>query len=127
MVDDQIGNPTSAHDIAAALLAIAKRVTQEDRLRGTYHLAAAGETTWFGFAQEIMRIAAALGHHAVPVVPIATADFPTAAKRPANSRLDCEKLHRDFGLRLPCWQDSLAATMNALLADRDGERLRGKR
>lgn len=124
VVDDQIGNPTSAHDIAAALLAIARHVAQEDRLRGIYHLTAAGETTWFGFAQEIMRIAAELGQKAVPVVPIATADFPTQAKRPANSRLDCEKLHRDFGVRLPRWQDSLAVTMKALLAGRDDERLR---
>lgn len=115
VVDDQAGNPTSAHDLAAALLDIASQVAQRaDHPRGVYHLAADGETTWFMFAQEIMRLAAGLGRRAVPVAPIASADYPTAAKRPANSRLDCQKLHRDFGLRLPHWRDSLAATMQAM-------------
>jgi dTDP-4-dehydrorhamnose reductase len=122
VVNDQAGNPTSAQDLAAALLDIAGRVRQGDGdYRGIYHLAAAGETTWFGFAQEIMRLAADLGHRSVPVTPIGTADYPTPAKRPANSRLDCQRLHRDFGLRLPCWRDSLAATMQALLSAKHGE------
>jgi dTDP-4-dehydrorhamnose reductase len=115
VVNDQTGNPTAAHDLAAALLDIARRLAEPGaHPRGIYHLAAEGETTWFGFAEEIMRLAAELGHRAVPVVPIAAADYPTPARRPANSRLDCAKLHRDFGLRLPCWRHSLAATMQAL-------------
>jgi dTDP-4-dehydrorhamnose reductase len=118
VVNDQIGNPTSAHDVADALLAIAARTTQEgEQPRGIYHVAASGETTWFGFAQEVMRLAAQRGGRVVPVVPITTAEYPAPAKRPANSRLDCEKLARDFGLRLPCWQVSLAATMQILLPD----------
>lgn len=119
VVNDQAGNPTSAHDLATAILDIARQVLQQnDRPRGVYHLAASGETTWFGFAQAIMRLAAAHGQRSVPVVPIATWEFPTAAKRPANSRLDCRKAYRDFGLRLPDWQDSIATTMTALLASR---------
>lgn len=128
VVNDQAGNPTSAHDVATALLRIARRVVgQEARASGIYHLAATGETTWFGFAQEIMRIAAELGQRSVPVAPIATAEYPTPAKRPANSRLDCAKLHRDFELRLPCWRDSLAATMKVVLTLHDGKPLRIKR
>jgi dTDP-4-dehydrorhamnose reductase len=122
VVEDQHGNPTSARDIAAALLNVARRtVQQNDCPRGIYHLAATGETTWFGFAQAIMRLAADHGHRAVPVTPIATADYPTPARRPANSRLDCTRLERDFGLRLPCWRDGLAATITALLGNRHSE------
>jgi dTDP-4-dehydrorhamnose reductase len=119
VVADQFGNPTSAHDLAVALLEIAGRVARRaDHPRGVYHLAASGETTWFGFAEAIMQLGPGLGHRAVPVTPIATADYPTPAKRPANSRLDCGKLQRDFGLRLPGWRDSLATAMQALPATR---------
>jgi dTDP-4-dehydrorhamnose reductase len=119
VVDDQFGNPTSAQDIAAALLDVARRVVNDnDGPRGIYHLAATGETTWFGFAQAIMRLAAEHRLRSVPVMPITTADYPTAARRPANSRLDCGRLTRDFGLCLPNWRDSLAATVAALAADR---------
>ena len=122
VVNDQVGNPTSAHDIADASLAIARRVMQDgNHPRGIYHVTATGDVTWFGFAQDIMRLAAEHGQRAVPVAPITTADYPTPAKRPANSRLDCSKLARDFGLRLPYWKDSLAATMQALLADGQGK------
>ena len=125
VVNDQIGNPTSAQDIAQALLTIAGRIVRgTDHPRGIYHLAATGETTWFGFAQAIMRLADEHGYRAVPVMPIGTADYPTAAKRPANSRLDCSRLAHDFGLSLPRWQDGLAATMQALAAERRGGRVR---
>lgn len=126
-VNDQLGNPTSAHDVATALLTIARRATEQGHLQGTYHLAATDEATWFGFAQEIMRVSAELGRPTVPVVPITTADYPTPAKRPANSRLDCTKLHRDFGLRLPRWRDSLAAVMRALLTVQDDDTVGMKR
>jgi dTDP-4-dehydrorhamnose reductase len=122
VVNDQVGNPTSAHDIAAALLDIAGSVTrQASAPRGIYHLAAEGETTWFGFAEAIMALAAGRGYRTIPVTPVTSADYPAPAKRPANSRLDCRKLQRDFGLRLPCWRDSLAATMQALPAATRGE------
>lgn len=119
VVNDQSGNPTAAHDIARALLLVARRVAQGgDQPRGIFHLAATGETTWFEFAQAIMRLAAEHGHRAVPVMPIVSADYPTAAKRPANSRLDCRRLAQEFGLSLPRWQDGLAATMRALSGER---------
>lgn len=117
VVDDQTGNPTSAHDMAAALLDVAKRaVQQRNLLGGIYHMAGTGDVTWCGFAQEIMRLAGELGHRSVPIAPIATVDYPTPARRPANSRLNCDRLQQDFGLRLPRWQESLAVTMKILLA-----------
>jgi dTDP-4-dehydrorhamnose reductase len=117
VVNDQVGNPTSADHLADALLAVAQRVVRDgDHPRGVYHVAASGAVTWFGFAQEIMRLAAEYHQPAVPVEPITTADYPTPARRPANSRLDCRKLARDFGLQLPSWKDGLAATMQTLLS-----------
>lgn len=123
VVDDQIGNPTSALDIAAALLAIAGQVcaTRQRETGGIYHMTAAGDVTWCGFAREIMRLAGGEGgHRSVLVAPIATADYPTPARRPANSRLDCSKLQRAFGLHLPRWQESLAVTMKRLLDETAG-------
>jgi dTDP-4-dehydrorhamnose reductase len=116
VVDDQIGNPTSAHDLAAKLLVIALSVRAKPDLAGIYHVAAQGETSWCAFAREIMQLAGEHGHRSVPVVPIATADYPTPAKRPANSRLDCTKLEKAFG-GLPPWQHGLAVTINALLRE----------
>ena len=119
VVDDQIGNPTSAHDIADALLVIAALLAKRTATAppaGVYHLAASGETTWCGFAREIMRLAAMRGHCAKPVTAIATGHFPTAARRPANSRLDGTKLAHTFGLSLPPWQTSLAVTIDRLCA-----------
>lgn len=119
VVNDQVGNPTSAHDLAEALLTIVKRAAQtqeSDRPCGIYHVAATGATTWFGFAQEIMRLAEAHGRRSVPVVPISSTEYPTPARRPANSQLDCGRLARDFALRLPCWERGLVATMHTLLA-----------
>ena len=125
VVNDQTGNPTAAHDIAKALLLVARRAAQaNDHPRGIYHLAATGETTWFGFAQGIMRLAAEHGLRSVPVAPISGDEYPTAARRPANSRLDCSRLAQDFGLSLPRWQDSLAATMRALAAEQAGAQSR---
>jgi dTDP-4-dehydrorhamnose reductase len=123
VVDDQIGNPTSAHDIAAALLAIARTMlsgTASDAC-GIFHLAARGETTWCGFARAIMRLADEAGHRSVPVVPITTAEYPTPARRPANSRLDCGKLQATFGIALPDWRESLPGVVRRLVADASGK------
>jgi dTDP-4-dehydrorhamnose reductase len=121
VVNDQTGNPTSAHDVAKALLIVARRLVHGgEQPRGIFHLAATGETTWFEFARAIMQLAAEHRLRAVPVTPIASAEYPTAAKRPANSRLDCKRFAQEFGLSLPRWQDGLAATMRALAAERTG-------
>ena len=92
-----------------AILAIAARLAtaSSDEAWGIYHAAAGGETTWAGFAAAIVAAGARLGVPQVPVIPITTAEYPTPAKRPANSRLDCSKLERTFGVRLPPWQQGV--------------------
>jgi dTDP-4-dehydrorhamnose reductase len=106
VVSDQIGNPTYAPHLACAILNIARRIVSEPeprRLAGIYNAAGSGETTWCGFAEEIFRCSRASGGPSARVRPIKTADYTTAAMRPANSRLDCTKLEQAFGLTLPSW------------------------
>jgi dTDP-4-dehydrorhamnose reductase len=118
VVADQRGTPTAATDLAAAILDVAMMIFSDGwkaKYRGIYHATGAGEATWFEFANEIFAAAAA----AVPapqITPIATADWPTPARRPADSRLDCGKLEAMFGVRLPAWQDSLAPIVRDLIA-----------
>jgi dTDP-4-dehydrorhamnose reductase len=107
VVADQHGNPTFAPHLADAILAIAAQIGSA-RLWGVYHATATSETTWHGFAAAIIAAANPLGVPQVRVVPITTADYPMPARRPANSCLDCSKLERAFGLRLPPWQRGLA-------------------
>ena len=110
IVADQRGNPTYVPHLAEAILAVAAQVHAGGRsadVWGVYHAVADGETNWAGFAAEIVRVGAHHGVPAVPVSPIATAEYPTPAKRPANSRLDCTKLARTFGARLPPWQQGV--------------------
>src|SRR5271155_188724 len=111
VVADQRGNPTSALDIADALIAIAARVKDDSppRLRGIFHMTGSGEATWADFAQAVFREAEARGRRLTRVKRIATADYPTPARRPANSRLDNEKLARVYGFGLPEWRRSVAA------------------
>jgi len=120
VVDDQHGAPTAAGDIVAAILDLTELLTAQriDDLGGVYHLAAAGETTWHGFAGAIFAGWARRGHRVPALAPITTAQCPTAARRPANSRLDCSKIARVFGLRLPPWQSSLDRCLNDLAAAR---------
>jgi dTDP-4-dehydrorhamnose reductase len=117
VVDDQLGNPTSALDIAGALLAVAARIKSDAApgLRGIFHMTGSGEATWADFAEAVVQEAAARGRRLTRVKRIATADYPTAARRPANSRLDNEKLRRVYGLRLPDWRGSVAACCARLI------------
>jgi len=113
VVRDQVGSPTWARTVAEATAAILGRCWKPGAadalsgLEGTYHVAAAGETSWHGFAQAIM---AAAGRD-VPVRAITTAEFPRPANRPAYSVLDCGKAARVFGVALPDWRDQLAACL----------------
>ena len=118
VVADQRGNPTSALDIADALIAIAQRVRRDPdlRLRGVFHMTGSGEATWADFAESVFAEAAARGRRSTKVKRIATADYPTPARRPANSRLDNEKLARVYGVRLPEWRRSVAVCCGRLLA-----------
>jgi dTDP-4-dehydrorhamnose reductase len=108
VVSDQIGNPTYAPHLADAILKIASRVASDpepSRLAGIYNAASRGDTTWFGFAEEIFRCSRALRGPVARVRPITTADYKTPAKRPASSRLDCTKLEQVLGIVLPSWVD----------------------
>lgn len=106
VVDDQHGAPTWARDLARVVSSI---VAAREQPAGIFHSTASGETTWCGFAREIMRLSG-LG---TTVEPIGTADYPTPAKRPANSRLDCSRLAREYGAALPAWDESLAACLQS--------------
>jgi dTDP-4-dehydrorhamnose reductase len=119
VVADQKGCPTTALDLAIAILAIGERILAEgwrDEFGGVFHAAGTGWTTWHGLACATFAEAAARapGLKIPTVEPIATADWPTPARRPPDSRLDCTKLERIFGLRLPPWQDGLARTLAAM-------------
>ena len=117
VVADQWGCPTYAPDIARALLAIAQQVgiDRDPTIRGTFHLTGEGQTTWAGFADAIFEGAQVRGCKPVHVNRITTADYPTLAKRPANSRLNGDKLDEVYGLRLDPWQDSLDTCLNQLI------------
>lgn len=110
VVADQLGTPTSAAWIADATAELLRHGVTE---AGTWHLVASGQTTWHGFARAIMEDAHAMGMLArMPTVtPIATADFPTPAMRPANSVLDTTRIRSDFGIIPPDWRDGLRATL----------------
>ena len=116
VVDDQHGAPTAAADLADAILDLAERLAAAGHggTGGVYHLAGTGETTWRGFAAAIFAGWARRGHRVPLLEPIATAQYPTPARRPQNSRLDCSKIARVFGLRLPPWQASLERCLDEL-------------
>jgi dTDP-4-dehydrorhamnose reductase len=121
VVADQWGSPTSALDVADAILEIARRLRAAPRdpsLYGVFHLVGSGEATWAEFAKAIFAEAERLGRSPVGVAPIATSDYPTRARRPANSRLDTARLQEVYGIRLPDWRASLAPCVARLLAGR---------
>jgi len=110
VVDDQWGCPTSAADIAEAVLTICRQIVERGwrpQLTGVTHLAGPEAVTWCGFARRIVEGYAERGGRLVPVDPIATRDYPTAAARPLNSRLSTERLQSVFGLQLPDLDSSL--------------------
>jgi dTDP-4-dehydrorhamnose reductase len=118
VVGDQHGCPTYAPDIADAVLRIASRITAEPDnagLNGIFHLCGGGETTWAGFAEAIFAGAARRGGKAAAVKPITTADYPTPARRPANSRMDCAKLAGTYGIALPDWHDALERCLDRVI------------
>ena len=119
VVADQIGAPTSA-ELIADVTALAVAAWRQGRLeRGLYHLAAAGETSWHGLALHAIERARRMGHpvrvDTGAIRPIATTDYPTPARRPANSRLDCSKLTRALGLALPDWTVHVDRTVDRLV------------
>jgi len=118
VVADQLGNPTSALDLADAILVIARRWETGDHtgLGYTYHVVGSGIATWFDVAVAVQDELTALGAKSATVNPIATAEWPAPAARPAYSALDTEAFTRDFGHTLPDWRVSLGDIVARLLA-----------
>jgi len=116
VVDDQYGRPTFARDLADAVGAIIGRLPGDPAHPGwgVFHAASQGETTWCGFAREIMEGSLARGGPAAEVRPITTAEFSTLARRPADSRLCTERLASVYDVRLPAWQDSLSVCLDEI-------------
>lgn len=110
VIDDQIGAPTSAELIADVTAHALKHVPNHPGTSGLYHLAAAGEVSWHGFAKFVIEQALNAGQRLAvkEIGAIPASAYPTPARRPLNSRLDCRKLNKTFGLTLPDWQSGVA-------------------
>ena len=112
VVDDQSGGPTPAGAIAVALGTIARAFVAGNGVSGTFHFAGGPATTWHGFAEEIF---AQTGWAKTPeVAAIKTADWPTPAARPANSVLDCTRIHDAYGIAQPDWRSAIGPILTAL-------------
>jgi dTDP-4-dehydrorhamnose reductase len=119
VVGDQHGAPTSAIDIADTVFEVARQIVAEPSPQkfGVFHMTSADEATWAEFAEAVFEEATQYGRAPVKVTPIATAEYPTPARRPANSRLDGARLARDYGITLPPWRQSLKPVVERLLTD----------
>ncbi len=115
VVADQVGNPSYAPDIAEGVLSVAQALMGGRGQVGVFHMAGAGDAAWADLAEETFRLAEAHGRAPVRVNRIATADYPTPAKRPANSRLDCAKLLNAYGIALPLWRDAAGRCVTRIL------------
>ncbi len=132
IVDDQVGAPTSSEAIAQATVEVLARVLAETATgsqpvaepaphvlpadsSGIYHLTCSGAASWFGFAKEfLIRNSASTGAPLPSLIPVTTAEFPRPARRPANSRLSCQRLFDTFGVALPSWQHALERVLTQI-------------
>lgn len=119
VVADQRGCPTSAGDLARAIVALCGAIKSGTAPFGTYHVANTGPVSWYEMAKAIFDELAARGER-VPerIAPIATAEYPTKAARPANSVLDCNRLERAFGIAMRPWREALGECVTELVARR---------
>lgn len=118
VVDDQVGAPTSALDMADAILRVAGNLLAhpgDGRLRGVFHLTGSGWGSWADFATHIFGAATAFGRPTVVVERIPSSQYPTPAQRPANSRLDTSRIQAAHGIRMPDWRLSSAQVVERLL------------
>lgn len=119
VVDDQQGSPTSAADLAQALLAITVRLVEDQAApSGTFHFSNAGAVTWAGFATEIFRQSRERGGPAANITPITTADYPTPARRPANSLLSHDAIRVAYGITPRPWPEALSDILDELIGAR---------
>lgn len=119
VVADQIGNPTSALDIADGVLAVAGNLLASTRpeLRGVFHMTGSGEASWADFASTIFQFSRAAGGPSATVHPIPSSQYPTPARRPKNSRLDCHRLADIHGVRLSDWQKATDIVVRRILSN----------
>lgn len=117
VVGDQVGNPTSALDIAEGVLSVATNLLSSPNanLRGVFHMTGNGEASWADFATEIFRLSASSNGFSAVVNAIPAIDYPTLAKRPANSRLNSDLLAKVHAVELPDWHVSTQIIVNRLL------------
>ncbi len=129
IIDDQHGAPTWSRDLARLVVHVMKRILESNAgtgasamekvraVQGVYHAVNSGETTWFGFAQEFLRVFAEARPRVklARLMPIPSSAYPTPARRPSNSRLNCSRLHEVFGYTMPAWQDAAAAVVDEVL------------
>lgn len=118
VVNDQVGSPTSAGFIASATVTSLRQASGRSQHAGLYHLASAGQTSWYGYAAYVLERARQMGWP-VRVMPeaicgIPSSEYPVPARRPGNSRLDTRRLMQAFGIQPPSWQDSASAVMEQL-------------
>ncbi|WP_018882241.1 MULTISPECIES: dTDP-4-dehydrorhamnose reductase [unclassified Thioalkalivibrio] len=120
VIDDQFGAPTGAELIADTAAQILSQPLDRAEIAGLYHLAAAGETTWHGFARLVLTTARDAGWPVrvadQAIQAVSTEAFPTAARRPGNSRLNCSKLEGTFDLQLPDWRGGALRALDEILA-----------
>lgn len=118
VVADQYGNPTNALDLADGILALLRRWQSgsETGLGENYHLAGTGEASWYDLAGHVLGVADQLGEPTASVIPVSTAEFPTKARRPANSKLNSSKFERDFGFAMPGWRGAAEQVVRELAA-----------
>jgi dTDP-4-dehydrorhamnose reductase len=121
VVDDQHGGPTSAPDVAAAILAMVRHFVSVARPEhfGTFHFSGEGDTTWRRFGEATFEEAGPRAGLRARITPIATSDYPTAARRPLNSRLDCSKIESVYGIKPPPWRQSLGHIVRELESVRE--------
>ena len=116
VVDDQVGCPTSTLNLADGILTVARNLLERDdpALRGVFHLVASGSGSWADFAEEIFHQSRLRGGPSAEVERIPSSEYPTPARRPANSRLDCARVLALHGVSLPPWRDSVAAVVESI-------------
>ena len=115
MVDDQFGNPTSALDLADAILNLAPNLSTVPGSGGLYHFCNEGSTSWCGFASFILEESARLGGPTARVEAITSAEYPTAAKRPRNSMLNMKAFIDCHQIEAVTWRQALPDHVSALL------------
>jgi len=117
VIADQIGAPTGADLIADVTALAIQKIVQQPELAGVYHLAAAGEISWHGYASHVIEFAKANGEElaVTSINPIDTTAYPTPACRPLNSRLNTQKLRDNFSLHLPDWQSGVTRMLREVL------------